>query len=83
MVASSLMDHKEGVRIPFPSKLKTILIFTQAHPPAKPAQPAQLEGPQAGPRALDISRPGLLTNQRAQWPASGWAMGLTPLGRAA
>ena len=38
------------VRILFPSKLKIILIFTPAR------KPAQLEGPRAGPWALDISR---------------------------
>ena len=49
---------REGDSNPFPSKLKSIFFLTQ-YPP-KPAQPAQLESPQAGPRALDLprARPG-------------------------
>ena len=49
-----------------------------------PASPARKPGPRAGSRALDISRarPGPLTNQRAQWPAPGWARpGCRPLCR--
>ena len=46
---------REGDSNPFPSKLKSILSFTQS-PPNPPAKPAKLEGPQAGPRALDLPR---------------------------
>ena len=58
-----LWIHKGRVRIPFPSKLKSILIFTQSPPsppsqgpPSPPAKPAQLKGPRAGPQALDLPR---------------------------
>ena len=74
--------------MPFPSKLKTILIFTQAHsgsPPSQPARPAW--GPTGWAMGLRYTKgqaqPGPLTSQRAQWPTLGWAIGLTPPGRAA
>ena len=76
-----LWIHKGRVRIPFPSKLKSILIFTQS-PPSPPNLRAHELG--HGPQVYQGPGPaGPLTSQRAQWPAPGWAMGLTPPGRLA
>ena len=63
---------------------KTQKYFNFYSKPTQACRPAQLEGPQTGPRALDLprARPGQPIDQ-AQWPALGWVMGLTPPGRPA
>ena len=54
---------------PLPFKIENYFNFY----PSQPAQPAQLEGPQAGPRALDIPRARLSPARPVYQPTSSVA----------